>query len=109
MARAAIINASKPDRFEFIASRDFSTMLTIHYFASIRESLNKAQEQLELPVGVQSVSDLIRHLGASDAQFQATIANDKQVLVAVNQTVVSRDCTLGANDEVAFFPPMTGG
>lgn len=84
-------------------------MLTIHYFASIRELLDKSQDQLELPHGVINVDDLILHLAAGDARFQAVLDGGQKVLVAVNQTVVSRDHALSANDEVAFFPPMTGG
>lgn len=84
-------------------------MLTIHYFASIRESLNRAQDRLELPDSVRNVGDLIAHLGESDPQFKATLDSEQRVLVAVNQTVVNRDFALAANDEIAFFPPMTGG
>lgn len=84
-------------------------MLTIHYFASIRETLNKAQDEIELPVDVHTVADLIAHLAAADPAFEATFATTQKILVAVNQTVVNRDQALAANDEIAFFPPMTGG
>lgn len=84
-------------------------MLTIHYFASIREALDKSQEQLELPRAVSSVRDLITHLSASDDRFKAIVGGERKVLVAVNQTVVDREHVLSGNDEIAFFPPMTGG
>ena len=84
-------------------------MLTIHYFASIREAINTAHEELVLPSTVTSVSDLIEHLSASNAKFKAVLDGDRKVLVAVNQTVVGREHQLSANDEIAFFPPMTGG
>ena len=84
-------------------------MLTIHYFASIREALDKAEEQLELPASIASVNDLIAHLAAGNEQFRAVLSGNQKILVAVNKTVVNREHVLSANDEIAFFPPMTGG
>lgn len=84
-------------------------MLTIHYFSSIRESLEKNQEQLELPVSVTTIDELIAHLVALNPHFKTVVANNNKLLVAVNQTVVDRSFALSKNDEVAFFPPMTGG
>ncbi len=84
-------------------------MLTIQYFASIREALSRSEEELLLPVDVTSVQALIDHLGANNAKFAAVFNGDKKVLVAVNQTIVDRKHSLSENDEVAFFPPMTGG
>ena len=75
-------------------------MLTIHYFASVREALGKANEQLE---------GLMKHLGAANPAFQSLIESESKILVAVNQIVVDRNYMLSKNDEVAFFPPMTGG
>ncbi len=84
-------------------------MLNIQYFASIREALNKNQEQLELPATVSSVQELIDYLLSADPQFESVFSENNKVLVAVNQIVVNRNHALSAEDEVAFFPPMTGG
>lgn len=84
-------------------------MLNIHYFAGIRESLNKDSEQLELPATVSSVEELIAHLGTVNPTFKSLFAGENKVLVAVNQTIVNRSYILSEDDEVAFFPPMTGG
>ena len=84
-------------------------MLTIQYFASIREALNRSDEELELPVDVNSVQALIDYLLSSNPHFEAVFNDSKKVLVAVNQTVVDRSHPLSEDDEVAFFPPMTGG
>lgn len=84
-------------------------MLTIHYFASIREALNKSQENLELPSNVVSVADLMTYLAAGNAAFKALHESDRKILVAVNQTVVNSGHALQMHDEIAFFPPMTGG
>jgi len=84
-------------------------VLTIHYFASVREALGKANEQLEFPDDIVSVEDLMKHLGAANPAFQSLIESESKILVAVNQIVVDRNYMLSKNDEVAFFPPMTGG
>lgn len=84
-------------------------MLTIQYFASIREALDREQEQLVLPASVATVDQLINHLLQLNPHFDAVFNDDNKVLVAVNQTVTDKNCRLADNDEVAFFPPMTGG
>ena len=84
-------------------------MLHIQYFASIRETLGSSEEELELPAKVGSVQDLIDHLLSVNPSFQKVFSAQNKVLAAVNQTVVDLDHPLSENDEVAFFPPMTGG
>lgn len=84
-------------------------MLNIQYFASIRETLDRADEEMELPQGVASVQDLIDYLLGANPHFSKVFSEGNKVLVAVNQTVVERDHLLARGDEVAFFPPMTGG
>ncbi len=84
-------------------------MLTIHYFASVREALDRAEDAMELPAGVADVADLIAHLSESNPRFKSLDGSNNPLLVAVNQTVVDRSWKLSENDEVAFFPPMTGG
>lgn len=84
-------------------------MLRINYFASVREAAGKSQESLDLPASVQNVADLIEFLSSRDDHGRAALSGDVPVLVAVDQTVVNRDHRLGGDEEVAFFPPMTGG
>ena len=84
-------------------------MLTIHYFASVREALGKANEQLEFPDDIVNVEDLMKYLAAANPAFQSLIESESKILVAVNQIVVDRNYVLSKNDAVAFFPPMTGG
>ena len=84
-------------------------MLTINYFASLRETLGDAREQLSLPPGTATVADLIDHLVGQRDERWAILKNSEQVLVAVDQTIVSRSHPLSGTEELAFFPPMTGG
>jgi len=89
-------------------------MLSIQYFASIREALDRNEEELEMPSDVNSVQTLIDYLLRANPHFEAVFnegsgSGGSKILVAVNQTVVGRNHPLSGNDEVAFFPPMTGG
>ncbi len=84
-------------------------MLRIHYFASVRETIGRDREQIELPADVTTVAALIRHLRAADDDFERMISEQQPVLAAVNQVVADREGAIADGDEVAFFPPMSGG
>jgi len=84
-------------------------MLTIHYFASIREQLNRSEERLEMPESVTTVDDLVEHLLTAAPQEMSILSDQSKVLVAVNQTIVDRSTALVGTEEIAFFPHMTGG
>ena len=84
-------------------------MLTINFFASIREQLGKDSEALELPTDVRNVDQLIEILIAGNGQGWSILRDQSKVLVAVDQTIVDRNHMLEGAEEVAFFPPMTGG
>jgi molybdopterin synthase sulfur carrier subunit len=81
----------------------------ILYFAWLRERLGRGGEDLPLPDGVSTVSGLIAWLQARDATHQAAFANPGLVRAAVNQVFARGDTPVRAGDEVAFFPPVTGG
>ncbi|MBY4676832.1 molybdopterin converting factor subunit 1 [Marinobacterium arenosum] len=84
-------------------------MLTLVYFARIREQLGLDSEQLPLPAGVTTVGQLIEHLVAERGPRWAEVLQAPNLLVAVNQEMVDPQQPLGESDEVAFFPPVTGG
>lgn len=84
-------------------------MLDIHFFASVREAMQEDCMQLERPAEVTTVAGLIDHLAGTYPRFAAINNSANPLLVAVNQTVVDRQAVLADDDEVAFFPPMTGG
>lgn len=83
-------------------------MLKLCYFASVREQLGKAEEHMQLPEQVRTVGELSTLLAGRGAPWQM-LADEKRVLIAVNQQVSSRDQPLHGSEEIAFFPPMTGG
>jgi molybdopterin synthase sulfur carrier subunit len=79
------------------------------YFASLREQLGSAGEDLELPAGVGTVAALRSHLRGRGGAWELALADSKLVRTAVNQDMAPPTATLKAGDEVAFFPPVTGG
>jgi len=84
-------------------------MLNILYFASLREELGQSSDALVLPSDVTDVAGLVAHLLATRGERWASLADTSRVLVAVNQTIVDRSHRLSGTEELAFFPPMTGG
>lgn len=83
-------------------------MLRILYFAGLREQLGASQESLLLPVGVSDVSGLLAFLAARSGRWQH-LQRVKNLRCAVNQEMARLDCPLSGDEEVAFFPPVTGG
>lgn len=83
--------------------------ITLLYFARLRESLGSAREELVLPAGVNTLATLRTHLAARGGAWAEEMATGRKLRAAVNQTLVQGDAPLKAGDEVAFFPPVTGG
>ena len=79
------------------------------YFASLREQLGKGSEDLELPAGIATVATLRSHLMQRGGAWQDALSGRRVLLVAVNQDMAAAEAPLQAGDEVAFFPPVTGG
>lgn len=86
-----------------------SKPLTILYFAWLRERTGCAEEQMPLPDGVRTVADLTAVLAARSPGHKAAFATLRTVRAAVNQEFADPDTVLSPGDEVAFFPPVTGG
>ena len=83
--------------------------LTVRFFASLKEQLGRDVEQIDVPAGVATVAALRSHLMKRGGDWQAAFAEKKLVRAAVNQEMAQPAATLKAGDEVAFFPPVTGG
>ena len=84
-------------------------MITVLYFARLRESLGKGSETIELPSGVRDLEGLRALLVARGGAWEQELAPHKPVRAAVNQAMAIGDTGLADGDEVAFFPPVTGG
>ncbi len=86
-----------------------SQPVRILYFAWLRERVGTAEEALALPEGVGTVAALIDWLRARGPGFAAAFAPGGSVRCAVNQDFATPQTTLAPGDEIAFFPPVTGG
>lgn len=83
-------------------------MIKLLYFASLREKLGTAGESIELPGGVTDVGGVLNLLAQRGGEW-ATLASVKNLKSAVNQEMARNTTPVKAGDEVAFFPPVTGG
>ena len=79
------------------------------YFAWVRERTGVHEESYDLPEGVGTVAQLMDHLKARGDGFARAFADPAQIRAAVNQETARPGDPVGPHDEVAFFPPMTGG
>ena len=81
--------------------------IQVRYFASLREALGPS-ESIDMPPGstVAQLRDVLLALGGRHAEV---LARGRAVRTALNQTLCDESSVLGADAEVAFFPPVTGG
>lgn len=84
-------------------------MAKILYFASLAETLGVKSEQLELPGDCQTVTELVALLRERGEPFAAAFGGSSRILVAINQEMSEADEAIANHDEIAFFPPVTGG
>ena len=84
--------------------------MKVLYFAWMRQKIGHAEDAFEeLPAGVSTVGELVAHLSGLGAGYAEAFADHGVVRAAVNQAYVDFAHPLAAGDEVAFFPPVTGG
>lgn len=84
-------------------------MARILYFAWLRERMGRTDEELPLPPGIATVGGLAAMLRDRDAAGAAAFAHPAMVRAAVNQEFATPETPVRDADEVAFFPPVTGG
>jgi molybdopterin synthase sulfur carrier subunit len=83
-------------------------MVQLRYFASLREKLGLGDETVTLPEAIGTVGGLQQWLQERGEPWREALADDR-LLVAVNQQVGDRETAVSDGDEVAWFPPVTGG
>jgi sulfur-carrier protein len=79
------------------------------YFAWLRAKIGIAEERVDPPSGVATVAALLDWLRTRGPGFAEALEDAKIVRVAVNQEYVGWDHPVRPDDEVALFPPVTGG
>lgn len=83
--------------------------MKLAYFASIRERIGVAGEDVSLPDGIDTVAKLIGWLESRGDNYAEALKTPQLVRVALDHEHARHDAPLAAVREVAFFPPMTGG
>jgi molybdopterin synthase sulfur carrier subunit len=82
--------------------------LKVLYFAALRETLGTPAEEVAASPQIDTVAALRTHLAQRGGAWQA-LTGMKNLRAAVNQQMAGPDAALADGDEVAFFPPVTGG
>jgi len=83
--------------------------VTILYFAWVRQKLGTGEECVNLPATVKTVGELAEYLRVRGGAFTEVFCDLRRLRAAVNQEHVGWDTPVRPNDEIAFFPPVTGG
>ena len=83
--------------------------MKLRYFAWLRQRVGTATEEIDLPSEVRDVAGLIAYLRSRGPGHAEAFGELTVVKVAVNQIHVGFDHPVAPGDEVAFFPPVTGG
>ena len=83
--------------------------MTLLYFAWVRQKVGRSEEEIVLPPNIRTVRDLAAFLCTRGGGYDEAFGEDRKLRAAVNQVHADWDAAVSADDEVAFFPPVTGG
>lgn len=81
--------------------------INVLYFARLRETFGTGAEEIELPSG--TVADLLASLRGRGKPWSDELSGERAFRIAVNQDIAGPETALNDRDEVAVFPPVTGG
>ena len=79
------------------------------YFAFLRDAMGRTSDEVEAPDSVATVGALREHLTSLGGPWARAFASVKRIRASVNQQMASDSDPVKDGDEVAFFPPVTGG
>ena len=83
--------------------------MNILYFAWVRERIGLDQEQVDPPAEVNDIADLIAWLATRSAGHAAALAEPSRLRAAIDQRFAAVDAPIMSAQEIAIFPPVTGG
>lgn len=83
--------------------------MKILYFAWLRERIGQSEEEIDLPPHVTTVASLAEHLAGRSPAHARAFADRRAIKTALDQRFVPSETLLGDAQEIAFFPPFTGG
>ncbi len=83
--------------------------MRVLYFAWLKTKLGRAEEDLDPPADVSDVASLLEWLRGRGPEYAEVLGDLSVVRVAVNQEYARLDAPVAPGDEIALFPPVTGG
>ena len=83
--------------------------MKILYFSWIKDKVGKSEEEFLLEDEVKTVKDLIIFLKSKNDMYKEAFADISSIKVSINMEIANFEDIIANNDEIAFFPPMTGG
>lgn len=103
-----MVHGSQGENGKATREKEKRSMIKIIYFAKTRETIGKSSESFELAPGINTVTSVIETLVARGNPYNVAF-EDERILAAINQEMVSLASRVVDDDELAFFPPVTGG
>ncbi len=83
--------------------------MVIKYFSWVKELAETSEEQIELPDNIKNVEGLIKFLIKKNKKYEKIFVRKNTIKIAVNKVYTNPSSKITNNDEIAFFPPVTGG
>ena len=83
--------------------------MKILYFSWIKDQIGKAEESLDIKDNIQTIEELVNFLKNINDNYKSVFTDVSSIKVSINMEIASFKDKINIEDEVAFFPPMTGG
>lgn len=83
--------------------------MKILYFSWVRQKIGRGEEEMKLPTGVETVAELLALLRGRGGGYSEAFSDPARLRAACNQEHVDFGSRIQDGDEIAFFPPVTGG
>ena len=83
--------------------------MKVLYFSWIKDKLGKSYEEIQVSDNIKTINDLITLLKQNNENYEDVFKDTSSIKVSINMETAEFEDRIHDNDEVAFFPPMTGG